>query len=227
MTSPGFRCVVATILVLSVTLAASALSERRKLDKLAQPLESLPYSLAGWEYAEEAPLPPRTLKRLESTDHCSRLYTKGGIQLGLFIAYYAQQRSGESMHSPKHCLPGNGWEIWQYGSIAVPVNLTSVNVNKYFIHKGDTRAIVLYWYQSRNRILASEYMGKLWLMRDALWDGRTDGAIVRIVLPDRPGAANEGVAFASQLIPEVQRCLSQTPGLPVSHPKEVRNPPNT
>jgi EpsI family protein len=209
VTRPGFGTFLATIGVLSATLAASALSERRKFSELALPLENLPRSLAGWDYAEDAPLPPRALKRLEATDHCSRLYVKSRVQLGLFVAYYAQQRSGESMHSPKHCLPGSGWEIWQYGSIAVPLNHGSVNVNRYSIHKGDTRAIVLYWYQSHDRILASEYLGKVWLMRDALWDGRTDGAIVRIVLPDSPEAVSEGVAFASQLIPAVQRCFSR------------------
>jgi EpsI family protein len=209
MTRPGFGSVLATISVLSVTLVVSALSERRKLNTLALPLESLPHTFAGWDYTEDAPLPPRALKRLESTDHCSRLYAKGAVQIGLFVAYYAQQRSGESMHSPKHCLPGSGWEIWQYGSVDVPLNHSSVNVNRYSIHKGDTRAVVLYWYQSHNRILASEYMGKVFLMHDALLNGRTDGAIVRIVLPDRPGAVSDGVAFASQLIPAVQRCFSQ------------------
>jgi len=49
------------------------------------------------------------------------------------------------------------------------------------------RALVLYWYQSRDRVIASEYIGKVLLVRDALFSGRTSGSIVRIVVPDRPG----------------------------------------
>jgi EpsI family protein len=148
-----------------------------------------------------------TLQRLFLTDFVSRVYSQAGKQLDLFIAYYAEQRSGESMHSPKHCLPGSGWEIWQYGSVDVPIRGgRSVTVNKYSIHKGSEREVVLYWYQSGSRVIASEYLGKFLLMRDAVLDGRTDGSLVRIVLPDRPGAVEQAVAFAAELIPEVQRC---------------------
>lgn len=85
-------------------------------------------------------------------------------------------------------------------------------VNNHSIQKGGERNIVLYWYQSGSRIIASEYLGKMLkmlLMRDAISNGRTDGALVRIVLPDRPGAIEEGVGFASALIPEIARCFGR------------------
>jgi EpsI family protein len=198
--------VAGTVAILGMTLAASTLSERPHPEALAQPLATVPSSLAGWHAVKDEPIAPSTLTRLVATDYISRVYSKGAEQLGLFVAYYAEQRSGESMHSPKHCLPGSGWEIWRYGSTEVPVNGGSVVVNKYSIHKGGVRNVVLYWYQSGPRIIASEYYGKLLLMRDAMFEGRTDGAIVRIVVPDVPGATEEGVAFASRLIPEVRRC---------------------
>jgi EpsI family protein len=202
---------LAVFAILSATLATSAFTERRHPQSLAQPLGAIPYSLAGWRFVEDSPLPPSTLKRLVLSDYVSRLYAQNSQQLGLFIAYYAEQRSGESMHSPKHCLPGSGWEIWQYGSAQVPVNGRNVTINKYSIHKGSERQVVLYWYQSGARVIASEYVGKFLLMRDAVLDGRTDGALVRITLPDQPGAVEKGIAFASELIPQVQRCY----GLPV------------
>lgn len=197
---------VGVVGVLTATLATSAFTERRHPQTLAQPLSSIPAKLAGWTFTQDTPLPPSTLKRLVLTDYASRVYSQNGQSLDLFIAYYAEQRSGESMHSPKHCLPGNGWEIWQYGSVDVPLKGRSVTVNKYSIHKGAERQVVLYWYQSGSRIIASEYVGKFLLMRDAVFDGRTDGALVRVILPDRSGAVEQAVAFASELIPEVQRC---------------------
>jgi EpsI family protein len=213
---PGFPSlgpVAGLLAILSLTLAASALSERPRPSTLAQPLATVPQSLAGWQAVKDEPIPPSTLTRLVATDYISRDYAKGEEQLGLFIAYYGEQRSGESMHSPKHCLPGSGWEIWKYGSAQIPADGGVVLVNKYSIQKDGSRNVVLYWYQSGPRIIASEYYGKLLLMRDAMFDGRTDGAIVRIIVPDTPIAVEEGVNFAARLIPEVRRCY----GLSTSH----------
>jgi hypothetical protein len=67
--------------------------------------------------------------------------------------------------------------------------------------------LMFYWYQSKTRIVASEYMGKILLARDTLLSGHTAGSIVRIMLPDTPAANAEGVAFATRLIPEVERCF--------------------
>jgi EpsI family protein len=192
--------------ILCATLAASAFAERRRPEALAQPLKSIPQSIAGWKFAGDAPLPPSTLKLLVPSDYVSRVYSQAGKPLGLFIAYYAEQRAGESMHSPKHCLPGGGWEIWKYDSIQVPFRDAAVTVNKYSIHQGNERQVVLYWYQSRSRIIASEYLGKFLLMKDAAFTGRTDGALVRIVVPDEPEAVGQAVKFAAGLIPYVERC---------------------
>ncbi len=111
------------------------------------------------------------------------------------------------MHSPKHCLPGSGWEIWKHGSALVPVNGRQIEINQYSIQNSGQRLLVFYWYQSRERILSSEYMGKILLAKDALLTGHTAGSLVRVTLPDVPAAPEEGVAFASVLIPAMQRCL--------------------
>src|SRR5215831_11891671 len=148
MRAPSPWSVVALTGILSATLVASVLSERRHPDTMAYPLESIPRALAGWQYQQDSLLPPRTFRRLVPSDYISRVYAKGPAHLGLLVAYYAEQRTGESMHSPKHCLPGSGWEIWRYGSARVPVNGRYVVVNNYFVQKEGVRAIVLYWYQS-------------------------------------------------------------------------------
>ena len=200
---------VVVISILSLTVAASEISARHHPESLAQALSTIPLSVEGWTLNQQAPLSGRVLERLVLTDYVSRVYSKEAKQLGLFVAYYAEQRSGESMHSPKQCLPGSGWEIWRYGSVTVPLSDRKVVVNNYSIQKAGERNIVLYWYQSGSRIIASEYMGKMLLMRDAMLNGRTDGALVRIVLPDQPGAIEEGVRFASALIPEIERCFGR------------------
>jgi hypothetical protein len=114
-----------------------------------------------------------------------RTYSNGNLNVDLFIAFYAQQRAGESMYSPKHCLPGAGWEIWNYDTMEIPA-----------AGKVD-------------RIIASEYLGKLLLARDALLENATAASIVRLILPDQPGVPQAARNFASELIPQVQVCFGR------------------
>ena len=80
------------------------------------------------------------------------------------------------------------------GRIQLPVGGRSVEVNRYVIEKGLDRQVVLYWYQGRGRIVASEYANKFWLMVDAARVHRTNGALVRVMAPIGSNAANLGSA---------------------------------
>jgi EpsI family protein len=197
-----------TVLLLAGTLLAFRAGDARNPESLAMPLETLSDHLAGWTKTEEQPLPFDVLQVLKPDSYLSRTYRKGSRPLGLFVAYYALQRAGESMHSPKNCLPGSGWEISDYGSAEVPVGDRRLRVNQYAVQNGSRSLLVLYWYQSRTRIVASEYWGKIYLVRDALRDGATAGSLVRITLPNQPGALKDGIEFAAAVIPQVQSCLT-------------------
>ena len=198
--------VTSTLLVGTILLAG--LTERRVPEELAVPLNRMDSHIDGWTQLREQKLDAQTVKTLDATSYLSRGFRKGNSELDLFVAFYAQQRAGESMHSPKHCLPGSGWEIWREDSALVPVNGQQVQVNKYSIQNLGKRMLMFYWYQSKNRIVASEYVGKILLARDTLLTGQTAAAIVRVTLPDVPGADRQGVAFVSQVIPEVQKCFN-------------------
>ena len=203
----------ATAALLAGTLYVGSLTARRVPEPLIRALQDISPTIDGWKAVDEHKLDARVLKSLTPTDYLSRMYRRGESELDLFIAFYAQQRAGESMHSPKHCLPGSGWEIWRHGSSMIPVNGKAVEVNKYSIQNAGARMLMFYWYQSTSRIVASEYVGKVLLARDTILTGRTGGSIVRITVPDKPDAEQQAVAFASKLIPEVQRCFgSNTDG---------------
>lgn len=198
-----------TTVLLAGTLVMASLSERRYPDSLAVPLESIDRQILGWTAVTDQQLPPRVLQELNPTSYLSRSYAKDNSQLGLFIAYYARQRAGESMHSPKHCLPGAGWEIWKHDSAQVPFNGQPATINKYSINNAGQRMLMFYWYQSKDRIVASEYVGKILLARDSLMTGYTGGSIVRLMLSDTPEASQRGLDFAAALIPHVQRCIGR------------------
>lgn len=199
--------VVGVLLLLSATLVASKLSEPRLPEFLVQPLDSIPWSIAGFQGSPNPPLSQSVLAKLQADRYLSRTYRKQDMAADLFVAFYAYQRAGESMHSPKHCLPGSGWEIWNYGSTEIDVDGRNVKVNKYSISREADRRLVLYWYQSKDRIVASEYLGKFLLARDALLNNSTAGSIVRIIVPDRPGALEQARGFATELVPYVKNCF--------------------
>lgn len=188
-------------------IVVGGMTERRVPESLAIPLDRIDSHISGWTEINQRQLDAQVLKVLDPTTYLARTYQKGASQVDLFIAYYALQRAGESMHSPQHCLPGAGWEIMQRGSATIVVSGKQVVINKYLIENLGTRMVMLYWYQSQSRIVANEYVAKILLARDTALTGHTSGSIVRIMLADGSAAAGDGISFASAIIPRVQRCL--------------------
>lgn len=151
-----------------------------------QPLRDLPYTLGNWS-AKEQPLTEQVLKILGVSDYTNRIYfsrQEGFAQL--YVGYYVSQKTGDTIHSPKNCLPGAGWDPVQSGHATVSLlGGRQITVNEYVIQHGLDKQLVFYWYQGRGRIIASEYSGKFWMVADAISRNRTDGALVRIITPIR------------------------------------------
>src|SRR6266446_5904456 len=102
---------VAAVALLASTWGLSALSEARKAPGPAYSFTSIPMKIGEWRGVESPPLPQRVIDSLRATALLSRTYRARQFTLDLFLAYYADQHEGESMHSPRHCLPGVGWDV--------------------------------------------------------------------------------------------------------------------
>ena len=165
---------------------------------LARPLRLFPTQLAQWHLYQDSPVEKETLDVLRADDTLNRIYLgPGGTYASLFIAYFKTQRTGQTPHSPQNCLPGSGWVPSRIGSIQVdiPGRAKPIQINQYVVAKGDDKSVVLYWYQSRERVIASEFAAKIWLVADAVRYHRSDTALVRIVVP--VGQASEAAATAT------------------------------
>jgi EpsI family protein len=194
---------------------AFAISLQHRPDTLAAPLATIGEEIAGWTHMSSQSPGAGILERMRPTEFLAKTYRKGDRNLSLFIAYYSEQRAGESMHSPRNCLPGSGWEIWKYDSALVAGRERAEKINRFFIQNQGKRMVVYYWYQSPGRIFADEYIGKLMLIRDTLITGRTAGALVRIVVDDVPDIDHQALDFAAGVMPQVTRCFrSETPADP-------------
>src|SRR3954447_858753 len=100
------------LLILGGTLALSRVSAGRTPDSLARPLEQISMEIDHWSGTAAARLSDAVESRLLATNYLTRIYRRNERQMSLLITYYSQQNSGESMHSPRNCLPGAGWEAW-------------------------------------------------------------------------------------------------------------------
>lgn len=143
--------------------------------------------------AEERHLAAPVLRELRLTDYLSRTYwADGRPPVDLYIGFYESQRTGATYHSPKNCLPGSGWQMVDTGAVNLPAPNGPATVNEIVIQKATDRQVVVYWYHDRGRVIASEYMAKLYMVWDAASRHRTDGALVRVIVP--VGAGGEQAA---------------------------------
>lgn len=163
-------------------------ASRAEPTPIRQPLSTLPLEIRDWRGRLEAPLSDSILNVLRVDDYTTRTYLRPGDAVGFYVGYHATQRQGASIHSPLNCLPGAGWIPMQHGRrtlvVADASGLSrSIEVNRVIIEKGVDRQLVLYWYQSHGRVVASEYWGKVYSVLDAIRWNRTDAALVRVVTP--------------------------------------------
>ena len=193
-------------LVLRVWLAAAPVIPPH------QPLAEVPRQLGDWEALKDETIDADTLAVLKANDYLVRTYRNGEETAGLFIAYYRAQHAGESMHSPKNCLPGSGWQPVENDRVSLGIDPSGrpVWVNRYIVEKDGQRTLSLYWYQENGRTIASEYWGKIYMVWDTFRTGRRDGAIVRISVPmaTRDGdaaALNAALDFARASSPYFSR----------------------
>ena len=113
----------------------------------------------------------------------SQRSVKGG-PLWLYVGYYESQRTGSTYHSPKNCLPGAGWQFVESEYVKVALGKGQAQeINRVLIQKGLDQQVILYWYQDRGRVIASEYWAKGYMILDSITKNRTDGSLVRISIP--------------------------------------------
>jgi EpsI family protein len=180
-----------------------------------EPLASLPYQLGEWT-GTDVPMQQDVLEILGPGDFLQRFYentTTSQPYVHLFLAYFPSQRAGDTIHSPKHCLPGAGWLPTESSRISISfAGRPAFEANRYVIAKGDERQLVLYWYWAHDRALASEYWAKFYLVADSIRLNRSDGALIRVITPLLPDESVETaqrrlLSFAGNIVPRLHRYI--------------------
>jgi EpsI family protein len=174
-------------------------------------LRNFPTQVGAWKQEGfDRRFDAQTMSVLRASDYLLRDYRIGkGQTANLYIGYYATQRDGASYHSPLNCLPGAGWSMVDPERIAISLpSGKSFLANKYVIENGDHRELMIYWYQGRGRMIASEYWGKIYTVLDSVRLRRSDAAMVRVTVPIMASdtvaldSAREFAAVTSEVLPE-------------------------
>ena len=187
---PGFLKSRAAKLLSAVLIIQAGLLygfNRTEVMPTHKPLAEAPFSFGKWSQVSETPIEKDVQDVLKADDLLNRTYVsqEHRAAANLFVAFFKSQRTGQTPHSPKNCLPGSGWVPSQSDvvHVNVPGRAEPIEANRYVVSRADAKSLVLYWYQSRDRIVASEYTAKFYVVADAIRYNRTDTALVRVVIP--------------------------------------------
>jgi EpsI family protein len=215
---------VLTAVLLLQIFAFYAVAMRPEAVPVVGPLSSFPADVGPWTAFRDLPIDPETQEVLKADDVLSRQYldtTRGrncvdenrNSCLILFVAFFKTQRYGQAPHSPKNCLPGAGWEqvSAERPAITVPGESQPIVINNFVTEHGEDKSVSLYWYQSHQRIIASEFAAKFYSIVDSIRYHRSDTAIVRVIIPVAGGnidtAVQTGYAFVKAIFPSLLRQL--------------------
>lgn len=177
---------------------------------LRRPLREFPSTIGFW-HSEDLPFDDEVVRATGADDYINRVYSGAAPPVELYVGYYKAQGFGDKIHSPKNCLPGDGWEPVRSGQVQIgSVDGRPVLVNEYLVERRTRQDLVLYWYQAHGRVVAGEYGLLFWLVADALKRRGSDGALIRIWTTASDGeltARQRAVDFAHQVHPQLEYLL--------------------
>jgi len=208
---PKSAMVATLVLALGAGLAMTAPNRVEAVPQRAAFVE-FPMIIGQWFGVREG-MDSEVLESLALNDYLMANYRGPAPRaVNLYVAWYDSQRAGRSVHSPRTCLPGGGWQIVEFEQVEVPGVTAAgqpLRVNRALIGLGSNRQLVYYWFQQRGRIITNEYLAKWFLFWDSLTQNRSDGALVRLVVPlgdgEQTSNADADLArFAAELAPVLE-----------------------
>ena len=173
-------------------------------------LKEFPSVIGQWQQrGVDTRFDAQTESVLRADDYLARDFVyPDGRAANFYVGYYETQRNGATYHSPLNCLPGSGWTMNDPATIEIkPADGgASFEANRYIIENGSDRQLLVYWYQGRGRKVASEYWGKIYTVIDSAKRRRSDGAMVRIMVPvgnSEETALDSAASLAAAVAPQL------------------------
>jgi exosortase D (VPLPA-CTERM-specific) len=207
--------IAATALIVSFFLISIVVPRPAEVIPARASFALFPLQIGSWHGRRQS-MDGIYIDQLQLDDYVLADYVNAaGVPVNLYIVWYNSQREGGSVHSPRTCLPGGGWQMRDFGQHELPgisIGGKPLRVNRTVLELGNRRQLVYYWFQQRGRVIDNEFAVKWYLFWDALTRHRTDGAMVRVITP-LPATAREADADASltdlvsRVVPDLPRYI--------------------
>jgi EpsI family protein len=205
--------IIAAILLIAIIVYTNFLSTVHAVSPL-KPLSTFPEAIGDFsQVGTDQTFSDAIMVNLGVDHYIMREYrSKDGYPLWLYIGYYESQTEGEIIHSPKHCMPGSGWNtvLSREAALSAPDTAYSpVKINTMLLQKGMEKQLAHYWYHSRGRVVANEYWDRGFMILDSLLKRRSDGALIRITGSgsDQENDAQKQMQFAADVLREIDQYL--------------------
>lgn len=182
-TSIFFWCLI--VLLVAVGIYVNFLTSVSAVP-LAKDLGTFPSTIGSFHKIQEITFDKAIVENAGMDQYLMWYYQdKDGYTVGLYIGYYEYQSEGHIVHSPKHCMPGSGWEFSKEEKITVtnPATGKPSYINRAILQKGMEKQVTHYWDQGRGRIVGNEYKGRALLILDSILKRKSQGALIRITGP--------------------------------------------
>lgn len=198
---------LAAVLVMAAGMMLTQYASRAEEIHPNRPLADFPRRIGDWQGREDR-FDQQVYDVLGVDDSFLANYRgPDGETVQLYVGFYQSQRQGDIIHSPRNCMPGSGWNIsdTEIVSIAPEGGKGPVKVIRMVLENGGRKQAMLYWFQSRGRVISSEYWQKIYLVLDSVFRRRTDGSFVRLIAPvsgeDEAPAFRDLTEFAERVLP--------------------------
>lgn len=194
------------IVVLLVLMAMAAAGNWLRAHEASSPgAIDVARILPGSVLANE-PMDPRFLELLSAESVSFRTFqARDAATVWVFLGYFARQKEGSQVHSPRHCYPGSGWSIQEAGKIAAP---WGGEAPRLVVSDGTERRLVMYWYQTPGGIVDSVLDLKLHLTGRVL-SGRAPEVVFARVSTRLEGGENAAAERVQGFAREVHEQISE------------------
>lgn len=197
--------VVSFCLVVAAAVAKPMLEARDEPQLERKSLVQFPLYYHKW-IGREGAIEQKFLDELKLTDYITATYSNKQfpVPVNFYVAYYQSQRQGAAIHSPRTCLPGGGWKFDELKQAEIPnvmhMSGAPLLVNRVVMRQDESAQLVYYWFEQRGRNVTNEYQAKWFVFWDSLTQNRTDGALVRLVVPVINGDVEDAERAANQFL---------------------------
>jgi EpsI family protein len=204
MNSANFSTAILSVSLLAIGAFAWSLQLQPDLEIDASALATLPMRIDVYD-GKEVPVESTVESVLRADFNLQRSYHGAGSLVWLYVGYYGTTRGGRPEHTPRGCYTGAGWGIESTRTLRVVPN-GELRANEYLVERNGERRLVHFWYRSAQRTgMLGGWDQNIDHFLGRLFDGRADGALVRISTPlngdDEIRARGRLLGFASLIDP--------------------------